>query len=76
MPSPSCVVAILSTLGLTAVLGAGLGNVFGNLPLPFRISPLAVGIWLVLAVLGAVLATEAAASRASHITVREALAHL
>jgi putative ABC transport system permease protein len=72
----SCLVAVLPTLGLTALLGAGLGTLFENLPLPFRISPLAVGIWVALAVLGAILATEAAASRASHITVREALAYL
>jgi putative ABC transport system permease protein len=72
----SCVIAALPTLGLTAALGAGLGNLFGDAPLPFRISPLAVGIWLVLAVLGAALATEAAATRASRLTVREALAYL
>ncbi len=72
----SCLVAILPTLALTAVLGDGLGNLFGNAPLPYRISPLAVGLWTVLVVLGAVLATEAAATRASRITVRAALTHL
>ncbi|TMR95066.1 ABC transporter permease [Nonomuraea basaltis] len=72
----SCVVAALPALGLTAVLGAGLGNLFTKAPLPFRVSALAVGIWIVLSVLGAVLATEAAASRASRITVREALTYL
>jgi putative ABC transport system permease protein len=45
-------------------------------PLPLRISLPAAGIWIALAVLVAVLATEAAASRASRITVREALAYL
>ena len=72
----SCVVAILPALGLTAVLGAGLGNLFFSAPLPYRISILAVGIWVVLAILGAALATDAAATRASRITVREALAYL
>jgi putative ABC transport system permease protein len=72
----SCVVAILPTLALTAILGDGLGNLFGNAPLPYRISLLAVGLWTALAVLGAVLATEAAATRASRITVREALTYL
>jgi putative ABC transport system permease protein len=72
----SCLVAIQPTLGLTAVLSAGLGNLFGNAALPFRISPLAVGIWLIVAILGAILATDAAATRASRITVREALAYL
>jgi putative ABC transport system permease protein len=72
----SCLVAILPALGLTAVLGVGLGNLFFSAPLPFRVSTLAVGIWVVLVVLGAVLATDAAATRASRITVREALAYL
>jgi putative ABC transport system permease protein len=72
----SCLVAILPALGLTAVLGVGLGNLFFSAPLPFRVSVLAVGIWVVLVVLGGVLATDAAATRASRITVREALAYL
>jgi len=72
----SCVVAVLPALGLTAVLGAGLGNLFMEAPLPYRISLPAVVIWLVLAVLGSALATNAAATRASRITVREALAYL
>jgi len=72
----SVLVAIIPALVLTAILGVGLGNLFFAAPLPYRISLLAVGIWLALAILGAVLATEAAASRASRLTVREALAHL
>jgi putative ABC transport system permease protein len=72
----SCLVAVLPALGLTAVLGAGLGNLFFSAPLPFRVSLLAAGIWLALAVLGGALATDAAATRASRITVREALAYL
>jgi putative ABC transport system permease protein len=72
----SCLVAVLPALALTAVLDAGLGNLFMDAPLPFRVSGLAVGIWLVLVILGAALATEAAATRASRITVREALAYL
>jgi len=72
----SCLVAVFPTLALTAVLGAGLGNLFMYAPLPFQISMLAVGIWIALVILGAILATEAAATRASRITVREALAYL
>jgi putative ABC transport system permease protein len=72
----SCLVAVIPALALTAVLGAGLGNLFLSAPLPFRISPLAIGIWIALVVLGAILATEAAATRASRITVREALAYV
>jgi putative ABC transport system permease protein len=72
----SCLVAVIPALGLTAVLGAGLGNLFFSAPLPFRVSMVAVSIWLALVILGAVLATEAAATRASRSTVREALAYL
>jgi putative ABC transport system permease protein len=72
----SLLVAVIPTLGLTAVIGAGLGNLFMSAPLPFRISPLAIGIWTAIVILGAVLATDAAATRASRLTVREALAYL
>ncbi|MGP3955709.1 FtsX-like permease family protein [Nonomuraea sp. 3N208] len=71
-----CVVAVLPALVLTAVLGTGLGNLFTKAPLPFRVSLPAAGVWVVLSVLGAILATEAAAGRASRITVREALSYL
>ncbi|HSK95497.1 MAG TPA: ABC transporter permease, partial [Euzebyales bacterium] len=72
----SYLVAVVPAVVLTAMLGAGLGNLFFAAPLPFRMSWPAAVIWLALAVLGAVLATDAAASRASRITVREALVHL
>lgn len=70
----SCMVAVIPALPLTAVLGAGLGNLFMYAPLPFRVSILGIGIWIALAILGALLATEAAATHASRLTVREALA--
>jgi putative ABC transport system permease protein len=72
----SLLVAALPVLGLTKVLGDGLGNLFMYAPLPFRVSLLAVGIWTALVILGAALATDAAATRASRITVREALTYL
>jgi putative ABC transport system permease protein len=72
----SCLVAVLPALGLTKVLGVGLGNLFMNAPLPFRVSVLAAGLWIALVILGAALATDAAATRASRITVREALSYL
>jgi putative ABC transport system permease protein len=72
----SVLVAIIPALVLTAVLGAGLGNLFMDAPLPYRISTLGVGIWLVLAVLGGAVATDTAANRASRLTVRQALSYL
>ena len=72
----SCLLAIIPTLGLTALMGSIVGNAFMSAPLPFQISILGVGIWTALVILGAVLATDAAATRASHLTVRESLAYL
>jgi putative ABC transport system permease protein len=72
----SVIVAAIPTLGLTAILGAGLGNLFMGAPLPYRVSTPAVGIWLVLVILGGAIATDEAANRASRLTVREALAYL
>jgi len=72
----SLMVAVIPTLVLTGFLGNLWGNLFMGGPLPFRISVPAVLIWTAIAILGAVLATEAAASRASRLTVREALAYL
>lgn len=76
LAAASCLVAIIPALLLTAVLGAGLGNLFFSAPLPFTVSSLATGIWFALVILGSVLATDAAAARASRLTVREALAYL
>jgi putative ABC transport system permease protein len=71
----SWLLAIIPALGLTAIMGSVVGDTFMSAPLPFRISALGVGIWSVLVILGAILATEAAATRASRLTVREALAY-
>jgi putative ABC transport system permease protein len=57
-------------------MGAGLGNLFIYAPLPLRISAPAVGIWITVVVLGAALATWVPASRASRLTIRDALAYL
>ncbi len=72
----SCLAAIAPTFALTKILGARLGNLFMYAPIPLRISTLAIGVWLALAVLGAALATDTAATRASRITIREALTYL
>lgn len=72
----SCLVGVIPALALTALMGAGLGKLFMGVALPLRVSMLAAGIWIAFVILGAALATEAAARRASRITVREALAAL
>ncbi|HEX6509347.1 MAG TPA: ABC transporter permease, partial [Chloroflexota bacterium] len=72
----SCVVAVVLALLLTAIMDTGLGNLFLSAPLPFRFSVIALLAWIAAIVLGAALATLAPASRASRLTVREALAYL
>jgi putative ABC transport system permease protein len=72
----SCLVAVIPALGLTAGIGALLGNTFMYAPLPYRFSALAAVVWAMVVILGAWLATDAAATRASRLTVREALAYL
>jgi putative ABC transport system permease protein len=72
----SCLIAAIPALLLTAAMGAGVGNLFLNVPLPYRISVPAMAIWCAAIVLGAALATLAPAARASRLTVREALAYL
>jgi putative ABC transport system permease protein len=72
----SCAVAVIPAILLTAAMGAGFGRQFLNGALPFKMSIAAVVIWIVAVILGAVLATLAPASRASRLTVREALTYL
>jgi putative ABC transport system permease protein len=71
----SCALAALP-LDLTALLGAGLGNLFMSAPLPLPLSGAPAGIWIALVILSAKLATDAAASRAARVTNRGALAHV
>jgi putative ABC transport system permease protein len=75
LPWPASSWRVIPTLGLTALLGAGLGNLFFSAPLPYRISLPAI-IWTAVVILGAILATEAARARAVRLTVRDALAYL
>jgi putative ABC transport system permease protein len=72
----SCLLAIGPALALTWLLGTGLGNLFFSAPLPYRVSTPAAAVWLGLALLGTMLATDAAAARAARLTVREALTYL
>jgi putative ABC transport system permease protein len=75
MAVASCVVAAVPALVLTAGMDAGLGNLFIGAPVPFQVSLPAIVIWIVLVVIGAVLATLGPAVGASRLTVREALAY-
>jgi putative ABC transport system permease protein len=70
----SCLAASVLALLLTALMDAGIGNLFLSAPILFRFSAPALLAWIVAIVLGAALATLAPAFRASRLTVREALA--
>ena len=72
----SCLVAVIPAAVLTWALGAGLGNLFLSTPIPLEVSTQGIALWILVVVLGAALATWAPASRASRLTVREALAYL
>ena len=72
----SCVVAVIPAMALTWAMGAGLGNLFLSTPIPFKMSTQGIVIWILVVILGAVVATLAPAYRASRLTVREALAYL
>ena len=69
----SCVIAAIPAPLLTAVM---IGNLSLPVGTPFQISVPGVVIWVIVVILGAALATLAPASRASRLTVREALAYL
>jgi putative ABC transport system permease protein len=69
----SCVIAVVPALLLTAAI---INSLFLPVNLPFQISMPGVVIWIIIVVLGAVLATLAPAFQASRLTVREALAYL
>src|SRR4029453_9826793 len=72
----SLFVAALPTLALTALLGAGLGSLFFSPAPPSPLPPYAIGVWPPPVPLGPTPAPEAPATRASRLTVREALAYL
>jgi putative ABC transport system permease protein len=69
----SCVIAVVPALLLTAAI---INSLFLPVNLPFQISIPGVVIWIIIVILGAVLATLAPAAQASRLTVREALAYL
>ena len=69
------VLAAIASIPVSVVVGSTLGNLAFNLPLPLVISTPAIAVWAVVAVIGAALASFAAANRSANLTVREALSH-
>jgi putative ABC transport system permease protein len=72
----SWVVAFAFALPLTAKIERVLGEMAFQVPLPFVVSPVALGSWFFLVCAFSLLAAWLPARRAAAITVREALAQL
>jgi len=72
----SWAIAVILALPLSKVVGALLGNLAFRTPLELVFSASAVLIWLLLIVVGAVLASAFPAQRASKLTIRETLAYV
>ena len=71
----SAVAAVALAVPWTALVGSVVGNLAFRVPLPLVMSPTAVVIWPIAAVLFSALATAFPARRACRMTVREALAY-
>jgi putative ABC transport system permease protein len=67
--------ALVLSLPLTAVVGSVIGSLSFKVPLEFTVSPVALAVWLVLIVVGSLLAGWVPARNASRLPVREALAY-
>lgn len=72
----SWVLAALLAVPLSFAVGRILGDLAFRTPLPLTISPLALGLWALAAVVGSALAGTAPATRAARLTIREALAYI
>jgi len=71
----SIVVAFAVSIGLSIYMGRFIGHLAFRTPLSLSISVPALGMWLIIAMGGAYLATLYPARRASRITTREALVY-
>ena len=71
----SFVIAFALGTMLSVYMGLFLGNLAFKTPLSLAISPLGVGIWLVILLIGSYIATYIPARRAVKLTTREALAY-
>ncbi|WP_338870813.1 FtsX-like permease family protein [Spirosoma sp. SC4-14] len=71
----SIFLAFVLSLLLSTYLGQFIGNMAFRTPLSLAILPLALGIWVILIVVGSYLATLFPARRANRLTTREALAY-
>jgi len=71
----SILLAFVLSLLLSTYLGRFIGNMAFRTPLSLTVSPVALGVWVILIVVGSYLATLFPARRANRLTTREALAY-
>jgi putative ABC transport system permease protein len=72
----SYLIAFALSLPLSLGLGAYLGNMSFRSPLPLIVSPVGLGLWIVILLIGSIAASVFPARQASKLTIRETLAHV
>ena len=68
-------IAVILSLILSIYMGQFIGKISFGIPLTLTVSKLALGVWVIIIVVGSYIATLFPARRANKITTREALAY-
>lgn len=71
----SLLISIVLSLGLSTYMGRLVGSMAFRTPLSLSVSMVAIGVWIILIVVGSYVATIFPARRANRITTREALGY-
>lgn len=71
----SIFIAVAFSLLLSLYVGLLIGNMAFRIPLPLTVSGLALGVWVLIIIIGSYVATLYSARRANKITTREALTY-
>ena len=71
----STLIAFITSIGLSYFMGEFIGHISFRTPLTLTISLIAIGIWIVIILVGSYFASIFPARRASRVTTREALAY-
>jgi putative ABC transport system permease protein len=69
-------IAVAFSIPLSLGMGAYLGDMSFRSPLPLTISPVGLGLWIVILLIGSIAASAFPAQQASKLTIRETLAHI
>ena len=72
----SWLIAIPLSLPLSTQVGNLVGSLSFRMPLPLALSPLGLGVWLVVVLAGSAAASAFPAQRAARLTIRETLAYV